>query len=57
MLLNAAAAIAAFDGEKDLGIHERLTKSLQKATTAVDSGAAISLLEKWVLLTQEIASD
>jgi anthranilate phosphoribosyltransferase len=57
VLLNAAAAIAAFDGEKDLGIHERLNKSLEKAASAVDSGAAMSLLEKWALLTQEIASD
>jgi anthranilate phosphoribosyltransferase len=56
VLLNAAAAIAAFDGEKELGIHERLNKSLNKAATAVDSGAAKSLLEKWALLTQEIVS-
>ncbi|MSO29210.1 MAG: anthranilate phosphoribosyltransferase [Candidatus Planktophila sp.] len=55
VLLNAAAAIAAFDGEKELGIHERLIKSLAKAASAVDSGAAESLLEKWALLTQEIA--
>jgi anthranilate phosphoribosyltransferase len=54
VLLNAAAAIAAFDGEKELGIHERLNKSLTKAAAAVDSGAAKSLLEKWALLTQEI---
>ena len=55
VLLNAAAAIAAFDGEKDLGIHERLNKSLKRAASAVDSGAANTLLEKWALLTQEIA--
>jgi anthranilate phosphoribosyltransferase len=55
VLLNAAAAIAAFDGEKDLGIHERLNKSLKQAASAVDSGAANTLLEKWALLTQEIA--
>jgi anthranilate phosphoribosyltransferase len=57
VLLNAAAAIAAFDGEKELGIHERLNKSLTKAAIAVDSGAAKSLLEKWALLTQEIVSN
>ena len=55
VLLNAAAAIAAFDREKDLGIHERLNKSLKQAASAVDSGAANSLLEKWALLTQQIA--
>ena len=57
VLLNAAAAIAAFDGEKELGIHERLNKSLKKAASAVDSGAAESLLEQWALLTQEIVSN
>jgi hypothetical protein len=30
-LLNAAAAIAAFDGEGDVGIHERISKSLAKS--------------------------
>ena len=57
VLLNAAAAIAAFDGEEDLGIHERLNKSLKKAEMAVDSGAADSLLQKWAALTQEIVSN
>jgi anthranilate phosphoribosyltransferase len=57
VLLNAAAAIAAFDGEKDLGIHERFDKSLKKATMAVDSGSAKTLLERWALLTQEIVSN
>jgi anthranilate phosphoribosyltransferase len=56
VLLNAAAAIAAFDGEEDLDIHERLNKSLKKATGAVDSGAAADLLEKWASLTQKIVS-
>jgi len=57
VLLNAAAAIAAFDGEEDLEIHERFSKSLVKAISAVDSGAAQSLLEKWALLTQQIIAD
>jgi anthranilate phosphoribosyltransferase len=57
VLLNAAAAIAAFDGEEDLDIHERLNKSLKKATEAVDSGAAAALLEKWASLTQKIVSN
>ena len=57
VLLNAAAAIAAFDGEEDLGIHERITKSLTKAIAAVDSGASAKLLEKWVELTQEIVKN
>ena len=57
VLLNAAAAVAAFDGEEDLDIHERLNKSLKKATQAVDSGAAADLLEKWASLTQKIVSN
>jgi anthranilate phosphoribosyltransferase len=56
VLLNAAAAIAAFDGEDELGIHERFNKSLKKATAAVDSGAAETLLGKWASLTQRIVS-
>jgi anthranilate phosphoribosyltransferase len=56
VLLNAAAAIAAFDGEDELGIHERFNKSLKKATAAVDSGAAETRLGKWASLTQQIVS-
>ena len=56
VLLNAACAIAAFDGESSLGIHERLSKSLVKAAIAVDQGQASSLLKKWVALTQELTS-
>ena len=57
VLLNAAAAIAAFDGEEELGIHERITKSLTKAIAAVDSGASAKLLEQWAELTQEIVKN
>ena len=55
VLLNAAAAIAAFDGDTGLGIYERLSASLAKAAKAVDSGAAADLLSKWVTLSQELA--
>jgi anthranilate phosphoribosyltransferase len=56
VLLNAAAAIAAFDGESDLSIHERLSKSLEKATVSIDSGMANSLLEAWVALSNKLAA-
>ena len=56
VLLNAAAAIAAFDGDNGLGIHERISASLVKASSAVDSGAAANLLTKWVKLSQELAT-
>jgi len=57
VLLNAAAAIAAFDGEFELSIHERLSKSLKKATESIDGGMASSLLEKWVLLSNKLAAN
>jgi anthranilate phosphoribosyltransferase len=57
VLLNAAAAIAAFDGEFELSIHERLSKSLKKAKESVDSGKANSLLGEWVLLSNKLAAN
>ena len=57
VLLNAAAAIAAFDGEFELSIHERLSKSLKKATESIDSGKANSLLGEWVLLSNKLAAN
>jgi anthranilate phosphoribosyltransferase len=56
VLLNAAAAIAAFDGQASQSIHERISTSLLKATDAVDSGAATNLLTRWVILSQELAN-
>lgn len=56
VLLNAAAAIAAFEGDLDSDIKERLTLGLNRAQHAVDSGAALQLLEKWAKLTQEISA-
>ena len=56
VLLNAAAAIAAFEGELDLDLKSRITQGLVRATSAVDSGAASTLLERWALLTQEISA-
>jgi anthranilate phosphoribosyltransferase len=57
VLLNAAAAIAAFDGEFELSIHERLSKSLQKATESIDAGKANSLLDEWVLLSNKLTAN
>lgn len=56
VLLNAAAAIAAFEGDLDGDIKDRLTLGLNRAQQAVDSGAALQLLEKWAKLTQEISA-
>ena len=57
VLLNAAAAIAAFDGDSSQSLQERISKSLIKASAAVDSGAATNLLAKWVKLSQELSKD
>jgi len=57
VLLNATAAIAAFDGDMSQGIHERISKSLTKAITAVDSGAAADLLNRWVVLSQSLSAN
>ena len=56
VLLNAAAAIAAFEGDLESDIKDRLTRGLVRASKAVDSGAARELLEKWAKLTQEISA-
>jgi anthranilate phosphoribosyltransferase len=57
VLLNAAAAIAAFDGELELDIHQRLQSALVRAIDAVDSGRAVRLLSDWATLTQNLATD
>jgi len=56
VILNAGAAIAAFEGNLKLDIRERIAAGVHRAQDAVDSGAAKKLLEKWAALTQEIAS-
>ena len=50
----AAAAIAAFEGEQDLDVRERISRGLKKAEKAVDSGATTALLQKWIALTQSL---
>ena len=56
VLLNAAAAIAAFEGDLEADIKVRLSAGLARATQAIDSGAASTLLTKWVDLTQQISA-
>lgn len=55
VILNAGAAIAAFEGDLNSDIKERITAGVRRAEQAVDSGAAAELLEKWAALTQEIS--
>jgi anthranilate phosphoribosyltransferase len=55
VLLNAAAAIAAYDGQFELNLIERINLGLERATQAVDSGAAKELVHQWAQLSQQLA--
>lgn len=55
-VLNAAAAIAAYEGKSELALHERMATGLQKANEAIDSGAANELIAKWSELTQRLSA-
>ncbi|MEP6599144.1 MAG: anthranilate phosphoribosyltransferase [Actinomycetota bacterium] len=55
VLLNAAAAIAAYDqAVTDLDV--ALPRGLAEAVRSVDSGAAASLLDRWVAASQRVKS-
>ena len=59
VLLNAAAAIAAhrgLSGDSGADLVEDLRAAMQTATQAVDSGAAIDLLARWVARSKELAA-
>lgn len=56
VLLNAAAAIAAFEGDLESDIKTRISAGLSRAIDAVDSGKASNLLKRWASLTQEISA-
>lgn len=55
ILLNAAAAIAAFKGDLDLGIEQQFANGLVLAKQGIDSGAATQLVERWADLSNELA--
>lgn len=55
VVLNAAAAIAAFKADFSLSVEQQFANGIVLARQAIDSGAATSLLENWVRLSQEIA--
>jgi anthranilate phosphoribosyltransferase len=54
VLLNAAGAIAAFDG-LTLPLEDALREGMTRAAAAVDSGAAARLLTAWAARTRELA--
>jgi anthranilate phosphoribosyltransferase len=54
VLLNAAAAIAAYEARSDLRVNERIELGLLRAAEAVDSGAAKKLVKQWAVLSNQI---
>ncbi len=56
VVLNAAAAIAAYEGNMDLTLHDRIATGVQRAITAIDSGAASRLVTQWGELSQKLGA-
>ncbi len=56
VLLNAGAAIAAYLGEFELSLHERMEIGVARAITAIDSGAATQLVVRWAELSQRLSA-
>ncbi len=56
VVINAAAAIAAFEGDFLSSLDERILAGVIAAQNAIDSGAAGQLLAKWIALTQRLGS-
>ncbi|MGW0180044.1 anthranilate phosphoribosyltransferase [Nocardia sp. NPDC003345] len=61
VLVNSAAAITAYDLSRgaDLGgdLHDHLAAGIERAATAVDSGAAADLLDRWAALTRTLGEN
>ena len=55
VILNAASAIAAYNNDAELDLQTRFAEGVTEAKAAIDSGAALDLLNRWVKLTQAIA--
>jgi anthranilate phosphoribosyltransferase len=56
VVLNAAAAIAAYEGRFDLNLQERMTLGVSRAIQAIDSGASTRLVSQWAELTQKLGA-
>jgi anthranilate phosphoribosyltransferase len=55
-ILNAAAAIAAFEGKSEETLQQRISDGVKAAHAAIDSGAAKELVIKWAELTQRLGA-
>jgi anthranilate phosphoribosyltransferase len=56
VLLNTAVTIAAFEGQLELPLHERISQAMPRAIDSIDSGKALTLLQKWAALSTELSS-
>ena len=56
VVLNAAAAIAAYEARFDLNLHQRMALGISRAIDAIDSGASTRLVSKWAKLTQKLGA-
>ena len=56
VVLNAAAAIAAYDARFELNLHQRMALGISRAVDAIDSGAAKQLVTQWAELTQKLGA-
>jgi anthranilate phosphoribosyltransferase len=56
VVLNAAAAIAAYEARFDLNLHERMALGVSRAIEAIDSGASTRLVSKWAELSQKLGA-
>jgi anthranilate phosphoribosyltransferase len=56
VVLNAAAAIAAYEGRFDLSLQQRMSIGVSRAIEAIDSGASTRLVKRWAELTQKLSA-
>jgi anthranilate phosphoribosyltransferase len=56
VVLNAAAAIAAYEARFDLDLQERMALGVSRAIDAIDSGASARLVSKWAELSQKLGA-
>ena len=56
VVLNAAAAIAAYEARFDLNLQERMVLGVSRAIDAIDSGASTRLVSKWAELSQKLGA-
>jgi anthranilate phosphoribosyltransferase len=56
VVLNAAAAIAAFDGKFELNLYDRIALGVERAIAAIESGAAAGLVKDWAVLSQKLGA-